>query len=254
LHRNGRISVWANFVSWWVIRQFVTCFHTAFFWWPSSGHSVHLSSLFNPLSHSGSEFTSDPARSYHTIWCSSQKNRATLQNEQWSPGEWRQLRTSGVAKLAALYSCLSATWWWCRCLEVFPWPWRLQFSDGYCTAGYLSTKYAWFSRLVSSIRSQSNFFSILDWFPKYITLRTGVANKRIYLISVLKFCNVAVTVYQQNHSWMTALFFLIRKRAIECRHTGKCCRMPFKRNKDKLKTALTAIALACFYILKYLIF
>jgi hypothetical protein len=35
----------------------------------------------------------------------SQQNRTTLQHEQRSPGEWRQLRTPSVAKLATLY------WW-----------------------------------------------------------------------------------------------------------------------------------------------
>jgi hypothetical protein len=33
----------------------------------------------------------------------SQQNRRTLQNEQRSPGEWRQLATRNVAKLATLY-------------------------------------------------------------------------------------------------------------------------------------------------------
>jgi hypothetical protein len=56
----------------------------------------------------------------------SQKNHTTLKHEQQSPGEWRQLRTQSIAKLAVLYCCAAGGW------KVLPWPWSTHFGDSYC--------------------------------------------------------------------------------------------------------------------------
>jgi hypothetical protein len=61
----------------------------------------------------------------------SQQNRTTLQHEQQSPGEWRQLAICSVAKLTTLYCRLRAERKGGGGSEVLPWPWGMQFSDGY---------------------------------------------------------------------------------------------------------------------------
>jgi hypothetical protein len=58
----------------------------------------------------------------------SQQTHTTLQHEQRSPGEWRQLRIHTVLKLATLYRWLRAARYGD---EVLPWPWSMQFGDGY---------------------------------------------------------------------------------------------------------------------------
>jgi hypothetical protein len=45
----------------------------------------------------------------------SQQNRTTLQHEQRSPGEWRQLRTRSVATVATLW------YWWLRAARQVGW-------------------------------------------------------------------------------------------------------------------------------------
>lgn len=59
----------------------------------------------------------------------SQQNISTLQHEQRSPVERRQLWTRSVAKLATLYCWLSAARW--RRGEVLLWPWSTQFGDSH---------------------------------------------------------------------------------------------------------------------------
>jgi hypothetical protein len=57
-----------------------------------------------------------------------QQTRTTLRHKQRSSGEWRQLRTGRVAKLAAaLYRSLRS-----KRDGVFSWPWSLQLGDGCC--------------------------------------------------------------------------------------------------------------------------
>jgi hypothetical protein len=68
----------------------------------------------------------------------SQQNRTTLQHEQRSPGEWRQLRTRSVSRLATMYCWLRAT----RKGEgVRPWSWSMQFGDGYYKVNAASVRH-----------------------------------------------------------------------------------------------------------------
>jgi hypothetical protein len=92
----------------------------------SAGNTILLFSSFRP---SSCPFTTAAVTRLHAS--RSQKNRATLQHEQRSPGEWRQLKTRSVAKLATLN-------WWLKTVrkggggvcKVFPWPRSTQFGDG----------------------------------------------------------------------------------------------------------------------------